>query len=94
MKTYLIIAMLVIFSYNLFSQNTEPAAFEFNYSTNSFTQSKFIYGFQWAASKNMNDEQVPIFGNLYSSQHFFNECNDEYRMFLCSYVKLYNMEVS
>ncbi len=73
MKTLIKIAILLIMSYNLYSQNTEPAAFEFNYGTNSFTQSKFIYGFQWAASKNMNDA---LMNTAYAGGIYINELNN------------------
>lgn len=51
-------------SLKLFSQNTEPGPMEFIYdvhttpqvfNTNDFLQTKMLFGFQWAASKNMND---------------------------------------
>jgi len=63
-KMLLKVALLVILSYNLFSQNTEPTAFEFTYGNNQspqvidpsdFPQSKILFGFQWGASYNMND---------------------------------------
>ena len=64
-KLLLKVALLVIFSYNLLSQNTEPTAFEFIYdrtqtepqifSLNDHIQTKILFGFQWGASKNMND---------------------------------------
>lgn len=56
MKTLLKVAILIIFSYNLYSQNTEPTAFEFTYGTNQeFQQTKILFGFQWRASKKMNE---------------------------------------
>ena len=103
MKKLLIICLLLLTYTNIFAQDKEPTAWEFRWGTvntqrvfdlDYFIQDTFHFGFQWAASKNMNDEPVPILGYLYSSQHFFNECNDEYRTVLCSNVKLYNMEVS
>ena len=103
MKKLLIISLLLLTCTIIFAQDKEPNAWEFRwgkintprvFDLDEFKQDTFHFGFQWAASKNMNDEPVTILGSLHSSQHFFNECNDEYRMFLCSYVKLIYMEVS
>ena len=104
MKKIIIICLLLQICTNTFAQDKEPSAWHFKYESpsqtpttfdpNFFTKDKLLFGFQWSASKNMNDAPVPIFGYLHSSQHFFNECNDEYRTVLYSNVKLIYMEVS
>ena len=89
MKTLIKIAIIVLFTNCLYSQNSEPGKFEFTYGTHSnaqefnpddFLQTRILFGFQWGASYNMND----ALGNLCSSLYLSNKYYDEYRKVLCS----------
>lgn len=63
-KMLITIAIIVLFTNCLYSQNSEPGKFQFIYGTHSnaqvfnpddFLQSRVLFGFQWGASKQMND---------------------------------------
>ena len=76
MKKLLIICLLLLTYTNIFAQDKEPTAWEFRWGTvntqrvfdlDYFIQDTFHFGFQWAASKLMNDS---LKNNCFASHRY------------------------